>query len=154
MCGQVFITHGENLHSSKHWKQITASWLAFKMQLWLTEACAPCELMQSFCSISIPTTGNLACPLIPSQTPTQCLPSGNTEVKSATEVSPICRKCWRRRQQFEARGLNVWEQQVVAEVKRWIQKVLLLHLLVHPGALCCQVTAPEVTNYCVLDGNI
>lgn len=66
-----------------------------------------------------PSTGNLARPLIPSQTPTQCLPSGNTEVKSATQVSPICHKCWRRRQGFEARAVNV-----VAEVKSLNPKVL------------------------------
>lgn len=95
MCRQVFIMRGENLQLI-----IAADWLLERssgrlrlpLALW-THA----KLWFNF----HPTTGNLACPLIPSQTPTQCLASGNTEVKSATQVSRICHKCWRRHQQFK-----------------------------------------------------
>lgn len=116
ICAHRFSSHMERTCTAPN----TASWLAFKMQLWLTEAS---RSLWNWCKASVwfptPSTGNLARPLIPSQTPTQCLPSGNTEVKSATQVSPICHKCWRRRQGFEARAVNV-----VAEVKSLNPKVL------------------------------
>lgn len=63
-----------------------------------------------------PTTGNLSCPLIPSQTPTRCLASVNTEVKSATQVSQIRHKCWQRCRQGRFR------QELVAEVKGLVKK--------------------------------
>lgn len=104
-----------------------------------------------------PTTGNLACSLITSQTPTQCLASGNTKVKSATEVSQICHKCWRRHQQFKGESSACLRATSCCRGQELIPKKFCV---TSAGTFWCFVLSCDgawgvrSTNCCVLDCNI